>query len=91
MECELRTRRGDNLLLLGSRKLTENSLRDRSWRLDRQGVHEHVRGGRHGGQLARDSRHPRLKQKDAVCTRNCSPGDATVTSVPSLLRRFNGG
>lgn len=63
MECELRTRRGDNLLLLGSRKLTENSLRDRSWRLDRQGVHEHVRGGRHGGQLARDSRHPDLSRK----------------------------
>lgn len=87
MEGELRAGRSDNLLLFGSRKLTENSLSDGSWRLDRQRVHEHVRGGRHVRQLARDSR--RLltsKHKDAVCTRNCSPGNATVTSIPSLLR-----
>lgn len=61
MEGELRTGRRDDLLLLGPRKLTENGLSDRGWRLDGQGVHEHVRGGRHGGQLARDSEQPRHK------------------------------
>ena len=48
MNRELRSGRGDDLLLLGPSKLTENGLGDRSRRLDRQGVHEHVRSSRHG-------------------------------------------
>lgn len=52
MDRELRPRRGHDLLLLCACKLTEYRLRHSRRRLDRQGVHEHVRSGCHGGQLA---------------------------------------
>jgi len=85
MDGKLGTGRSDNLLLLSPSKLTQNGLSDRSRGLDRQGVHEHVRGGSHGGQLAHGLAPKNTKQKDASCTRNCSPGDAVITSIPLLL------
>lgn len=46
-ECEARPRGGDDLLLLGPRELTQQSLRDCRRRLDGQRVQEHVRCRRH--------------------------------------------
>lgn len=57
VDGQLGAGRGDNLLLLGSRKLAQNSLSDGSRGLDGQGVHKHVRRGRHGGQLRQLSGH----------------------------------
>lgn len=53
MDRKLRPGSGDNLLLLGSSKLAENSLSDSCWRLDCQGVHKQRRGCCHGGQISR--------------------------------------
>lgn len=44
---------GDDLLLLGSSKLAEDCLVHGGGRLDGQGVHEQVGGGRHGGGCCR--------------------------------------
>jgi hypothetical protein len=44
---ELGAARGDNLLLLGSGKVSKNRLCDCSGRLNRQSVHEHGGCGRH--------------------------------------------
>lgn len=41
----------DDLLFSRPRKLTQNGLSDGSGRLDSEGVHKHVRSGRHGGVL----------------------------------------
>lgn len=51
VDGQLGARRGDNLLLLGSGKLAQNRLSDGRRGLDGQGIHKHVRRGRHGGQL----------------------------------------
>ena len=53
MNGQFGTRRGDNLLFLCPRKLTQNGLCNRSGRLNRQGVHKHMRSGSHDRQLAR--------------------------------------
>lgn len=60
MERQLRPRRGDNLLLLGAGELAENRLRHSGGVLDGQGVHEHVRCGRHGGGWGSDEHAVRL-------------------------------
>lgn len=54
MDGQLGPGRGDDLLLLGSCKLSKNGLCDCSGGLDREGVHEHMRGGSHDGRLARE-------------------------------------
>lgn len=64
MDGELGARRRDDLLLLSSRKLAQNCLCDRSWRLDCQGVHEHMRGSSHGRQLARRALQLQHQAKD---------------------------
>jgi hypothetical protein len=48
MESETRARSSDDLLLLCSCKLSEDSLGNCGWWLYRQAVHEHGRGCRHG-------------------------------------------
>lgn len=86
MYCKLGTGRCDDLLLLGARELSKNGLSDRSRGLNRQRVHEHVRGRSHGGQLARGSRQlQEQKQEDAGPARDCSPNDVMIKSIPSLL------
>lgn len=47
VEGKTRTRGRDNLLLLGSSKLSQDGLGDSSRRLNCQRVHEHGRSGRH--------------------------------------------
>lgn len=47
MDCELRTRRSDNLLFLSPRKLAQNCLGNRCGGLDGQRVHKQRRSGRH--------------------------------------------
>lgn len=51
MDCKLRPRGRHNLLFLGARELAEYSLRHSSWMLYCQGIHEHVRRGRHFEEL----------------------------------------
>ena len=51
MKCKLRTGSGHNLLLFCTRELSEYSLRYSCGVLQRQGIHEHIRCSRHGGQL----------------------------------------
>jgi hypothetical protein len=48
VEGKTRARCSDNLLLLCSCKLSEDSLGNGGWRLYRQAVHEHGGGRRHG-------------------------------------------
>ena len=86
MDGQLRAGSSDDLLLLGSRELTQDRLSDRSGRLDRQGVHEHVRSGSHGGQLAREFSPGREAELNtSFCTRNCRPEDGSITPIPLLL------
>lgn len=49
MKSKAGSRCSYNLLLFRTSELTQNSLCDGGGRLDRQGVHEHGRGGRHLG------------------------------------------
>lgn len=49
MKSKAGSRSSYNLLLFRTSELTQNSLCDGGGRLNRQGVHEHGRGGRHLG------------------------------------------
>ena len=49
MKSKARSRCSNDLLLFRTSKLAQNSLCDGGRRLNRQGVHEHGRGGRHLG------------------------------------------
>lgn len=80
MNGEFRPRPRDNLLLLGTSKLAENGLIDRSWRLNCQGVHKHVRGGRHGGRSQR-----RLANESELIEDKSAQSHSAINALPDSV------